>query len=492
MKIYVTPDQMKDADKNTQEVFKMDGLVLMERAALFTVDVIKSLCDKNCCIAVLAGSGNNGGDGIAIARLLWEEGYQSAVYLCGDKAKMTKDCLRQYETATIYKVPFLDNLSELSGFGLIVDAVTGVGFKGELRKEVAEITGFANTLNAKRIAVDMPTGVSSDDGSASCDSFNADVTVTFGFEKIGQHLYPGKALCGEVVRGRIGITDRSLSPDDKYIFGIENSDLTRMIPARRPDSHKGTYGKVLIIAGSSGMAGAAYMCAASAFACGCGMVKIISVPENRNILQTLIPEAMFAEIDEYNFQDIIDENLGWADVVVAGCGLSQSSLAFSVIDYLASYCELPLVLDADGLNLFSEEHPHIASVDCVFTPHIGEMERLTGYMREEIEKNALPIAEKYASDLGVTLVLKSSSTVIFDKKGRGFINDNGCSGMATAGSGDVLSGMIGGLMAQKIPGNLAAPLAAYIHGLAGSYAASEMGESGMKASDIISGIKKVL
>ncbi len=491
MKALLDSKQMKDVDSRTIKERHVPGLLLMERAALFACNIITEMIDPGESVLVLAGAGNNGGDGIAIARILHAEGIPVAVILAGNRDKASKDNKAQLEMAESYGVPFLEDAESMSSFGLIVDALVGVGGSGSLRDDAAALVSAADLLPVKRVAIDMPSGVSCDDGSVSGPAFMADVTITFGYEKVGMHLYPGRSYCGRILRDRLGMPENFLPDPDSVLWALEKSDIRRLAPARMDDCHKGDMGKVLVIAGSSGMAGAAYLAAAGAFSAGCGMVRIASCEDNRQILQSLIPEAMFTSLDIETYEDKLDECFEWADAVVIGPGLGDSLFSLNVLGFVLSTTTLPVTVDADGLNLYSRIKCNIASRDVVFTPHMGEFARLTGISPGEIAAERIALVRDQATSYHVHMVLKDASTLVFTAGGRGYISTSGNSGMAVAGSGDVLSGVITALMARGINSSVAAPLGVYLHGLAGDAVRSERSAESMRAIDIVNGLDRI-
>lgn len=491
---------MADADIRTQETYGVPGIVLMERAALGICEEIEKRISRDAFIGVLAGSGNNGGDGIAAARILFEDGYNTAVYLAGDRDRLSPSNQIQLQSVRAYGIPVVNDYTDLKACNVIIDALLGTGLSREVTGKYEEIIEDVAQWNAFKVAVDIPSGISSETGKILGTAMKCDLTVTFGFEKLGQHLYPGKSYCGTVIRKHIGITAKSLKKED-YVFSLDHEDLINLLPRRRPDSNKGTYGKLLCFTGSKGMAGASVLSARSAIASGLGMVKVVTDEANRVIIQTSVPEALF---DGYNdvrgAMNAIESSIQWFDAMLIGPGLSTSDKAKTLIKLLIAVPDdKPIVLDADALNIIASDtsvymvfDDICKKKDVVITPHIMEMSRLCGKTVGEIKLKPVETAREYSRKHHVNTVLKDAVTVISCTDGRTYLSDIVNDGMSTAGSGDVLSGIIASLTAQSLKGSIAAPLGVYIHSLAGQKAAELYGRRSMKAGDIEECIPMVL
>lgn len=501
MKKALTCSQMKMLDANAIHNMHMPSLVLMERAALATVAALKERLKpgEKPKILVLCGSGNNGGDGIAVARILFLEGLQAEIFMVGNPDKMTEETRHQWEIASRYQVPVTNN-PIWSEYTVIVDALFGVGLSREVGGRYTQVIEAANQASALKIAVDIPSGIHGDTGQILGTAFHADCTVTFAYTKRGLCLYPGRTFAGDVVVADIGIYDKGEKGEilgENASFCMDEEEM-KTIPKRIPWGNKGTFGKILLIAGSKGMCGAAYLCASAALYGGAGMVKIQTVEENRLPLQTLLPEAMVScKFDEA----ANEENLNWCDVLVIGPGLGTDGLSRERMLWFlekGAASGKPVVLDADGLNLLAQ-HPkwmEFITEKTVLTPHMGEMKRLTGISIEELKKDPVSAAFEYATKSGGVCVLKDACTVTADGKENLFLNLSGNAGMATAGSGDVLSGIIAAvtcmyLREEKNMGYIAA-LGVYIHGLCGDKAKEKKGMHGMTAKDIALALPEVL
>lgn len=500
MKEIVTCQEMKALDRNTIEKMKVPSCVLMERAALKTAEEMEKFFaerkEKERILCV-CGSGNNGGDGAALARILFLHGFQAEIYMAGSQEHMTEETKRQLEIAGNYHVPIVNN-PEWGEYTTIVDAIFGVGLTRPVEGRYAELIRRMNQTGAWKVAVDIPSGVNGDTGMEMGTAFHADLTVTFGFVKAGLCLYPGRLLAGRTAAADIGIY-RKPGERGKY-FIMEKEDLAGL-PARPPYGNKGTFGKVLAVAGSPGMCGAACFCGAAAFASGAGMVRIFTPEENRIPLQTLLPEAI---LTCEKGEEAMETAFRWCDVLIIGPGLGTSGgSAESAFWFLkkAFQEKKPVILDADGLNLLSENpgwKPFLGG-NVIVTPHMGEMSRLTGKSIEEIKKNRIEAAVSYAEETGTVCVLKDACTVTAGPDGEAFINLSGNSGMGVAGSGDVLCGVLAGMacMFRHSPEGTAsllkpAALGVFLHGKAGDRAAEKKGQYGMTAGDLIPEISYAL
>lgn len=494
MKYILNSREMKQCDENTMQRRGMLSAVLMERAALATMqEIVKRYPDPATKVLVVCGSGNNGGDGVAVARLLYLKGYNVTIYFAGNREKATEETKRQMFIAEQYGVEISDEYPK-DIVGVIVDALFGIGLSREVTGKYAEILQKMTEQDGYKVAVDIASGISADTGAVMGTAFVADLTVTFGFIKAGQLLYPGAEYTGELKVADIGIDEQSLYEIKPELKVLETSDLNRL-PRRVNRSNKGSYGKLLILAGSKQMAGAAVFAAKAAYRMGCGLVRVATVEENRIILQEQVPEAVLAVYNNgTDVVEFVETQLHWADAVVAGPGISQSDLSERMLYELLKRIQVPCLCDADALNLLSK-HPDwwkLLQSPLVITPHLGEMARLTGRPITEIRDRLVQTAQEFAMEHQITVVLKDARTITAQPDGQSYINVSGNHGMATAGAGDVLSGVVGALLAQKLDMYLAAALGVFIHGLAGDAAAERVGHCAMMASDIVDGLMDVL
>lgn len=495
---------MQQCDRSTMEYFGVISPVLMERAALKIAEYIIHTADREKDrILAVCGSGNNGGDGIAAARLLCLAGYHAEIYFAGNREHASTECGRQLSIAEKYGIPIHTEYPP-GRWTVLLDSLFGIGLSRPVSGRYAELIRRLNDSKARKIAVDIPSGIHADTGQVMGCAFRADATVTMGFYKMGQLLYPGATCCGRLIRAEIGIDHRSLLGHPPDAWSMEKNDLVRM-PERRNDSNKGSCGRVLLAAGSRNMAGAAILAARAAYAAGCGLVRILTPECNRIPLQTAVPGAILTVYDEEGCESLdFQELCGWADAAAIGPGLGQSEASFHLLKGLLNEVRrrsaqkqggsgFPCVIDADGLNLIAA-HTELRPLlrGCILTPHMGEMSRLTGRRIAELKASPVEAARSFAKDTGAAVVMKDARTVSVTEDGRCFINCSGNHGMAVGGSGDVLTGLLTGILAQDAGSEELVPLAVYIHGLAGDAAAREKGPYSMQAEDLINGIGIIL
>lgn len=491
MKRIVMCREMKQLDEQTIKGMGVPSCVLMERAALKTCEMLEKELSgrkKEEKILCICGGGNNGGDGIAIARILKLHGFDASFCMVGNPAHCTEENLRQQKIAASYRVCRDDSLN-FASYTMLVDALFGVGLTRDVSGVYADVIEKINCSDAFKAAVDIPSGINGDTGQIMGIAVKADLTVTFAYAKAGLILYPGRIFAGKTITADVGIYGRT---DDVWKqVSLDKKDV-QALPMRDPAGNKGTFGKVLAVTGSAGMGGAAYLSAAAALAAGAGMVRILTAEENRIPLQTLLPEAIFTVDEKENFKDAY----AWSDVLVIGSGLGKSPAAKEKAAWFlrqAAADRKPLVLDADGLNLLAENPDWMAYLGehVILTPHMGEMSRLTGKSIGELAANRVAAASLYASETNSVCVMKDACTVTAAPDGRIYLNQSGNAGMATAGSGDVLGGVLAGTLcryqhaSKDVSLGYQAALAVYLHGLAGDAAAEKNGVPGMKASDML-------
>lgn len=492
MEFLLNSSQMKFCDSDTIHKIGIPSLVLMERAALCVVEEMQSAqCDLKS-VLVVCGSGNNGGDGFAVARLLDELGVRVTAAFVGREESMSKETALQRKICENCGIKICSNYRERE-YTTIVDALFGIGLSRDVDGEYARVIEWMNAQAAMKVSVDIPSGISADTGRVMGTAVQADLTVTFAYRKIGQILYPGTEYCRKVVRRDIGITADRFQNGIPSVFTYNDEDLLR-IRQRQAYSNKGTFGKILLIAGSEGMSGAAALAALSAYRSGSGLVKIYTPACNLQILQTFLPEAIVSAYEPGNVQkEELDRALLWADVVGIGPGIGTGGDSRKILDYVLENAEKPLVIDADGLNLLSGNVKKLRQTGApvIVTPHIGEMTRLSGLSKAQILENILETARDFAQNNRVICALKDARTVVSDGS-RVYINTTGNSGMAVAGSGDILTGIVCGLLAQGMQPFDAAALGVYLHGAAGDLAREECSAYGMIARDIAAQIGEVL
>lgn len=490
MQYIVCAQEMKRIDTYTSEYFKLPPLVLMERAALATVAEIKKRYHKTGKVLIAAGCGNNGGDGLAIGRILWEQGYDVTFWMLAgnlsEQTKLQKEILEQYGLE-------IHDIFPPGEYDIVIDALFGIGLSRDVEGSCLEMIETINHLGKKAYicAVDIPSGLSSDSGKPMKTAVKANLTVTFAYKKLGQVLYPGAEYCGENVVCSIGITNRSFTEQEPVFFTYEET-VRELLPVRDPAGNKGTFGKVLVVAGSKGMSGACLFCAKSVLRTGAGMVKILTQENHCSILQKQLPEAMVLSYNQEPQIETLAEAEAFADVIVIGPGIGTKQSGRQMLDYMINQSDKPLIIDADGLNLLASEPDLAASLSgqkkrvVILTPHPGELSRLAKCSVEAIKENQMQTARTLADKLSCIVVAKDARTMVCEaNRDTIFINTKGNSGMATAGAGDVLAGIIAGLVAQKMEGFTSATVGVYLHACAGDAAALRLGEYAVLASDII-------
>ena len=527
MKDLLNAAEMKAVDQRSIEEYGIPSLVLMERAALEVVKRAGELLEpglsgnealeygpgrerllkerKRKTVWAVCGFGNNGADGAAAARMLTLQGFSSVILLPSQEGKRSRELEVQLSVAEKLGIPILtlgDPLPEACD--LILDAVFGIGLPRPVEGVYKELIGLMEEKRQRELvpvaAVDMPSGISSDTGAVMGCAVKADVTVTFGMRKVGQALFPGREYCGRLFVEDVGFVPEDPEQAGEHVHAHGPEDLME-IPRRRADSHKGTYGKILVIAGAKNMAGAAYFSALAAYRTGAGLVKIMTVEENRSVIQERLPEAVLSSFDPQwaseepgEFKEYIRSQTGWADAIVLGPGLGQEEYARTLVEAVLSDAYVPIVMDADAVNL-AARYPYLKGYfteTIILTPHVLEFSRLTEKPVEEIKEDPLAAAREFSDQYGVTCVLKDAATVTARKDGKLFVNLSGSPAMAKGGSGDVLTGVIAGLLAMGMDDCEAASLGVYVHGLAGEAAEKKYGVHSVLAGELAGCIGEVV
>ncbi len=484
--------QMKEADTYTIRTLGVPSMVLMERAALKTVEVMEQSGIDLERALIACGSGNNGGDGFAIARLLHEKKMHPEILFAGREQSLTEECRCQKEIDERLGIPVFTEVPDRE-YTVIIDAVFGVGLSREITGHYRSLIDQLNGMKGRKVAVDIPSGVSSRTGQILGTAFQAELTVSMACVKLGCELFPGKEMAGRTVPVPIGIDPGFFDDRNDVCFTLERECLPSLLPERKADSNKGTYGRLLMITGSAGMAGAAYLSAMAAYTAGAGLVRIYTSEDNRVILQQLLPEAVITCYKEHDEEEI-RELLDWADTVCIGCGLGQSDTSEQILLSVMKYIKTPCVADADALNLMSRHMELFGNMETplILTPHMMEMSRLTGKSVGEIKADRVGAAEMFAAEYPVICVLKDSRTAVSCRGRNTFVNLAGNSAMAKAGSGDVLAGVIAGLMAQGKEPFDAACLGVFLHACGGDEAREAEGAYSVLARDLITGIRQCM
>lgn len=484
MRHVVTARQMRAIDQGTIRDH-VSGLTLMERAGAAVVAEIGRKWTAMALedlpgVVVVCGKGNNGGDGLVIARHLKRRRHRVKVYLVGKISDLKGDSLVNLKrcrkagikVTAVGEKTWKAFTADLDKAEAIVDAIFGTGFEGEPHGLARDAIGAINRSKAWKIAVDVPSGVNATSAEASV-AVKADVTVTMGLAKRGQLLFPGKAFTGTLVTADIGIPAEVVAAAELSVHLAETPDVKAIIPDRPADSHKWSCGHVACISGSTGLTGAATLTSTSALRAGAGLVTL-AIPRSLNaIMEVKLTEVMTLPVEEtpqgsFSMQalDSLRTLVGRANCVALGPGLSQNQETAELVRTLVGVLDRPCVLDADGINAFAGRSDCLRGLafPLVVTPHAGEAARLFGVDKSEITKRPIEFAAERARDLGLVLVLKGAPTIIAGPDGEVFINPTGNQGLSTAGSGDVLTGIIAGLIAQGAPHLDAAYAGAFIHG----------------------------
>lgn len=494
MQLWVNAAQMKAADQYTIQKLGVPSLELMEHAAQACVQVLEDEKVDLSHVCVVCGSGNNGGDGFAIARILQNNRYSVETFCVGNPEHYTEETQEQMHRLQECGGKITYGMPQEDSYSVVIDAAFGVGLSRKVEGRYRQVIEQMNRMRGTKFAVDIPSGLSATTGCILGCAFKADYTVTFQLKKIGLELSQGRTMAGKVIVPDIGISTDSICEDQEIVRTAGKDIYRKMLPDRPEDSNKGTYGRLLVIAGSKGMAGAAYLNAHAAYMTGAGLVRIYTSSDNREILQTLLPEAIITTYEEYNKEELLSL-LTWADSVCIGSGLGMSRLSEKILKTVIEYVKVPCLIDADGLNLLAENKNYLnqmAERRFVITPHMKEMSRLTGTPVEELKADRIQILKDFISRYRITCVLKDSRTLIASEEKGIRMNLTGNSAMAKAGSGDVLAGVISGWMVQGKEAEDAAELGTYIHGLSGDLAKFEKGVYSVMARDLIEYISKAL
>ena len=517
----VTAAQIQDLDHKTIKTYGIPGVVLMENAGRGAAEQVLRYFPQVRAggdplvkgrVAILAGPGNNGGDGFVIARYLKNWGVRTTVYLLASKKDVKGDALTNLQAwhtmeGELEEVTSADHFfsikQELSQANLIVDAILGTGLHSAVTGLIKEVIAFINEQTRPVMAIDIPSGIDATTGKVLGDAVQATLTTTFGLAKIGQMVEPGASYVGQLevidisiprnLIGQAGITNYLLDPWEL--------DQHLLLP-RTAQTHKGDYGHLFALAGSSGKTGAAAMLCHAALRAGAGLVTL-GIPASLNpILETKLTEAMTEPLpDDAAMGCLAVEALGRIKQLLAGKtafalgpGLSTQSAVQKLVVELIPEVSIPLIIDADGISALASV-PEVlkkCKSTVILTPHPGEMARLTGLTTQKVQEDRIGVAKHVASAYGCIVVLKGSKTVIATPEEEIFINPTGNPGMASGGTGDVLTGMIGGLAAQGLRPLEAVKWGVFLHGLAGDRAAQAVGEVPLIASDIIDHIPDAL
>ena len=511
--LLVTADEMRRLDERAIREAGIPAGELMENAGCGAARMISERYSaaeyRN--VLVISGQGHNGGDGLVVARRLQELGYEVDSWLIGSVSQLSATCKEKLELLhnVGIKTQFIgaNELTEASDFDryhIIVDAIIGIGRHGNLRDPLPSLLEKINNCGAKRVALDIATGINADTGEVANVAFRADLTITFALAKRGHFLDAGSEYTGELVVVDIGIPEQYVDSDHIDSDHIDNANLllklitpamvANAIPKRAKDSHKGSHGHALVVGGSRDMPGAPALAAKAAMRVGAGLVTMVAPDSIRPLIFSYLPEAIFVGV-----VDVEEGFLGHIDLVrfmkdgrkysaaCYGCGVGRWSDERAVLELLLKNIGCPLVIDADGLNALAEDLGLLAERQgkLILTPHPGEMARLLGISATEVNANRVEVARKFAIDRQVYLVLKGADTVVATPDGEIYLNKSAGPELAKGGTGDVLAGMITGLIAQGIAIAEAICSAVYLHGVAGRLAKENSAEQSVIATDVI-------
>jgi len=501
----LSAEEMRRLDRRAIETLGIPGATLMENAGRGAAEEIVRLLPRNgrgARVVVVCGKGGNGGDGFVVARRLKQRGARVAVWLAARPEEITGDPapkLAALRRSGLRPVVIDDQRSLAESLGeadLVVDALLGTGSQGAPRGTTAAAITAINESRRFVVALDIPSGLPADGGPPSGPAVRAEVTTTFAALKRGLVTGPGLDWTGRVAVVDIGIPDAEIRRG-VTTFLLEASDVAAHVPRRRPSAHKGTYGRLLIVAGSVGKTGAAALAARAAMRSGAGLVTVATAASQQPIVATLVLEAMTEPVPEtaarsvaLKAREVLDELADARDAIAVGPGLGLDAETQALARELAHDLRRPLVIDADALTALAGHLDTLrgAPAPRCLTPHPGELARVLGRSVAEVERDRIETARACAATYGVHLVLKGAGTVIAGPDGGVFVNPTGNPGMASGGTGDVLTGILGALFARGLDPLAAIQTGVYLHGLAGDLAARRVGEEGLIASDVIAAL----
>lgn len=508
MRVLLTAQEMRAIDRLTIEEIGIPSMVLMENAGKAVAEAVQEELknQKGTRVLVVCGKGNNGGDGMVAARHLLSRGISVDIAIVGEKEDLRGDAKLQLSILEKMGVsPFFiskkSDLNQLSPGDLIIDALLGTGTSGEVQGILASVIEWINAQSSAVVSVDIPSGIHTDTGACLGACVRATSTVTLAEWKRGLVLFPGRNCAGKVQVADIGIPHCAVQRIPCNTFYLEGKDIASWLPERPAHAHKGRFGKVLVLAGSTGMTGAATLTSLASLRAGAGLV-VLGIPKSLNpILEVKLTEVItrpLAETPEgtlsLSAEPEIRSLLEWADVLAIGPGLSRNPETAELVRRIVMTTSLPLVLDADGINAFEGQAELLKKRKgpLILTPHPGELARLIsdlGLSVSKIDLERIEMARAWSQKWNAIVVLKGAPTVVGDPEGNVYVNPTGNSGMATGGSGDVLTGLIAGFWAQKSTPLHSALCGVYVHGLAGDLASEKMGQRALLAGDILDSVR---
>ncbi len=499
----LTAEAMREVDRRAIEEIGVPSLVLMENAALGVVDALGELCPDAERVAVFCGPGNNGGDGLAVARQLFSRGYGVEILLALGGRSLAGDAAIQRGICERLGIPLLEiseepeiapALAAAAAADVVVDALFGTGLGRPLEGFLAELVEGINGLGRPVLAVDLPSGLSGSSHRLPGPHVVAEWTVTFAAPKVAHLLTPAADAVGELVVADLGVPPSLVDEAEGDLYLLEEDEIRLLLPPRPAAAHKGDFGHALILAGGPGRAGAAILAARAAVRSGAGLVTAavpapVADPVDLGSIESMtraLPADATGELAAAAAQAVL-EALPGKDALAVGPGLGRSTGAESAIREVVLGAGVPLVLDADGLNAFAGCLAELRArpAPTVLTPHPGEMGRLLGISASDVQDDRLAAVRRAAAESGAVVVLKGHRSLVAEPGGPVWINPTGNPGMASGGTGDVLTGMIAALLARRLPAAAAARVAVFAHGLAGDRAAERRGEVGLAAGDLV-------
>jgi len=496
----VTKNQMIEMEQQAVNEYKIPSLLLMENAAMKVFSHCERILNHTAAIVtVVCGTGNNGGDGFAIARQLHQNGYHADVIIIGDTENIKGDALINFNILEKLNISLMNikNLSEhdfiniISTSQLVVDAIFGTGLKRDIEGDTANYIAIINKFGKYILSVDVPSGTCSDTGETLGTTVIANETVCLGLMKIGLLLYSGKVSANKIHVEDISLPKITLKNEYAFTY-FEDFEISELLPKRKMRSNKGSFGKTLVFAGSAEMTGAPFLCSKAIYKIGGGLVKGCFIESVAKVIQNNLPEIVCKILpsgDNYSpesFESVKDE-IENCSCMVLGPGIGTSVETKQFISQILNISEKKVVIDADALNILSTDLSILETLKCesVITPHPKEMSRLTNLSVEEVLKNPIEVAKNFATWNNVTVVLKDSTTVVVSPKGQMFLNTTGNSSLAKGGTGDVLTGIIAGLISQGLDVYDASCLGVYIHGKTAEIASQKTSEYSLLASELI-------
>lgn len=501
----LTREQSRQLDSLAMTTYSISGKTLMGNAGRCIAEAVKTISSPMCDphIGIICGKGNNGGDGFAAGAVLAEGGYRVSIYSLPQRDEITGDAAHFFRSCIDENLPIRfgkDIPTEMPQFDLLIDAILGTGFKGELAADLLLWVQLINGSSCQVVAADIPSGVDANTGAVNPQAVQADETVTMQYGKIGMALGAGRSHAGKLIVADIGFPAIIEELEGRKWSLLNEHEIKQIVKPLDPQTHKHSQGKVLLVAGSTGMTGAAYLSTMGALRAGAGLTITCAPASLHPVYETKITEGMTIPCEDDgkgyflpdNF-DTIAQWFDWCDVIAIGPGLGSAHETTQLVERLLLESPKPLVLDADGFRaLYQNKYLLIDVVQpLVLTPHYGELAQLSHMPVHEIKTNIIGAIDQFMTDFKGVLVAKNAPTCIAWEK-NGVINSTGNPGLATGGTGDVLTGMIASFLAQGFSGVEAAKLAVFLHGMAGDVIAENKGQRGMIASDLLEALSGVM